>query len=49
MDFKYFLERFLGAFFAWNLGKKSAITRMTHPQQPLSKGGGLAQRPQYKM
>ena len=35
-----------GAEFSHSLGKKSALTRTTHPQQPLSKGGGLAKRPQ---
>ncbi len=29
------------------LGIKSALTRITHPQHPFSKGGGLAKRPQY--
>ena len=28
------------------LGIKSALTRITHPQHPFSKGGGLAKRPQ---
>ena len=36
-----------GAEFSHSLGKKSALTRTTHPQQPLSKGGGLAKRPQF--
>ena len=35
-----------GAEFSHSLGKKCALTRATHPQQPLSKGGGLAKRPQ---
>ena len=35
-----------GAEFSHSLGKKCALTRTTHPQQPLSKGGGLAKRPQ---
>ena len=35
-----------GATFSHALGIKSALTRITHPQQPLSKGGGLAKRPQ---
>ena len=29
------------------LGIKSALTRITHPQHPFSKGGGLAKRPQF--
>ena len=33
--------------FSHSLGIKSAITRTTHPQQHLSKGGGLAKRPQF--
>ena len=37
---------FFGAEFSHSLGKKFALTRTTHPQQPLSKGGGLAKRPQ---
>ena len=36
-----------GAEFSHSLGKKCALTRTTHPQQPLSKGGGLAKRPQF--
>ena len=36
-----------GAEFSHSLGKKFALTRTTHPQQPLSKGGGLAKRPQF--
>ena len=35
-----------GAEFSHSLGIKFALTRTTHPQQPLSKGGGLAKRPQ---
>ena len=35
-----------GAEFSHSLGKKCALTRTTHPQLPLSKGGGLAKRPQ---
>ena len=40
-------ENISGADFERALGIKSALTRITHPQQSLSKGGGLAKRPQF--
>ena len=39
-------EELFEAGFSHTLGIKSAITRITHPQHSLSKGGGFAKRPQ---